>query len=505
MKPSKKHRAIARFCLGVLVFPLFQGAVLIQPRQLDSATLSSASATLTNSRLSFKASVADTTSTGATTIAIDNESADDNINHLFPGDTVCFADAGENGCIGDRSYTIGSVIGGDGGTSFTITEALENDLADTDYVIASASGNLAIQFTTIADIPSGGDVYVTIPAVDTTGKTNDGFPDTYATLAGNGFDISTLASADVSMTNCTFDTTETINEGDASNNHRITAAATAACPAGTTLTMNLANNKIINPAPYGSHTQGTADAYKITIATRDGDDNTIDNTEVAVATIEAVLVSATIELSLSFDVDAVGVGATACGKPASIASTVYSIPWGTISAPNTFYDAAHELTVSTNANSGYVVTIEEDDQMNKDWAASPADPCDSPTDSTANYTDGCIADTLCDGGSCSESSEDDWESATSNGFGYSMDNIAGTDATFEYNVATGNCEGTDETDFCARQIADIQASETRTNIMASTAPVSGSNAYTCYRLSISGLQPAGYYINKVKYRATPTF
>ena len=41
--------------------------------------------------------------------------------------------------------------------------------------------------------------------------------------------------------------------------------------------------------------------------------------------------------------------------------------------------------------------------------------------------------------------------------------------------------------------------------MSNAGPVSGSAAYVCYRIDITGTQPAGYYYNKIKYTAVPTF
>ena len=63
--------------------------------------------------------------------------------------------------------------------------------------------------------------------------------------------------------------------------------------------------------------------------------------------------------------------------------------------------------------------------------------------------------------------------------------------------------------FNAKQFADIEATESRSastaHLMTSSAPVDSSSAYVCYRLDITATQPAGYYYNKVKYTAVPTF
>jgi len=390
--------------------------------------------------------------------------------------------------------TVASIVDAD---TFLLNSGLDVTVADGTPVYATQSGSLTVTFTLTNTIPANGYVKLTIP--DPASGGNDGAPDTAASVADNGFDANGITAADVTTsggTGCTWDGTETWTAGSGSG-HTYTQVTSTACTGGTiTITID-SDPGLVNPAPvYSGHTQGTADVYTLTASTYDSSDNQIDTADIKVAPVEAVLVSATVEETLSFAVAARSVGSTSCGKPASVTSTATSIPWGSISSTDTFYDAAQQLTVSTNADAGYTVKIEENDQMGKDGTTC--------TGATAGEADNCIKDTTCDT-SCSESSEDDWETATNNGLGISLDNVTGSDAAFEYNAVSGNCTGTTESDFCARQIADMEASETNQNILSDTAPVSGSSAYVCYRLSVSGTQPAGYYYNKVKYTCTATF
>lgn len=461
-----------------------------------TGTVTTASATLTNSRLSYKSSInASGETAGTTVIDIDNESADDNTNHLFPGDTVCFSNPAESGCHGNTTYTVAGITDSD---TFTITSALGDNLVTGDFVVASASGNLTVAFDTATEIPSSGTVTITLPSVDTNNKTNDGIPDTAAAIANSGFDIkgsgtAALAAADVSFTGCTFNATETITAGGASSNTTIVATLTATCAAASTITMTTSNNKILNPAPYTSHTQGVADVYSIDILTEDSGGTDLDSGSVRVAPVEAVLVSATVDETLSFTVAGLSSSTSTCGQTTDVTTQAYSVPWGTIASTGTFYEGSQQLTVSTNATSGYSVTVEEDDQLNKD-----SDACDSPTAATADYTDGCIQDTTCGASACSESTSQDWtDASTYPGFGFSLANQAGSDAAFLYNESSRT--------FSTRQIADQQASETKQSIMSNAGPVNSNDVYVCFRIAISGLQPAGYYTNIVKYVATPTF
>jgi hypothetical protein len=479
--------------------------------KLDSANLTSASATLSNSRLSYRAGVT-TGAANSSIITIDGSgNADNDTNHLFPKDAVCFADATFAGCYSQSApYSVVSIPSS---TTFNIATPLgAAALGAADLVIATQSGSLTMAFTTVNQIPLDGDILITLPAIDTTGKTCDGFPDTNSTVATNGFDLSTVAAADISVTGCTdgnWNATETITCGTSSADHTIRIdRQTAACAASTAITVTIDSSPgVINPAPINSgHTQGTADVYEINIKTRDGSDNTLDNSDVKVAPVEGVFVSATVDETLSFSVAAVTANSgDYCGVTRTSSTpdtTAYSIPWGTISSTYAAAtnNTAQQLTVSTNALSGYKVYIEENDQMGKN-----GNVCTGATPSTGEFTFSagtCIRDTLCGSSACSHTTSADWtDMATYVGLGYSLANQSGTDAKFLYNESSRT--------FSSKTPADQEAPEVRSDtnaeIMTSSVPVSGSSIYTCYRLAIGGTQPAGYYFNKIKYTAVPTF
>ncbi|NMB84380.1 hypothetical protein GYA28_03780 [Candidatus Roizmanbacteria bacterium] len=495
----------------IFLFVFFQFSYIFfakAPISADTASLTSASVTLTNNRMSFKGGItASPESAGATTVTIDSTGSDPDRNtaNLFPNDTVCFTDSGENGCKGNRSYTVNTIPGGVTGTTFTMSPSLTTDLASSDYVVASQSGSMQIAFTTANTVPIGGSIYITIPAVDST-KTNDGLPDSNSSIATNGFDANGLQASDITVTGCTDAYwSKAFSVGDASNDHRITLTRTdAVCAASSAITVTIPD--LVNPAPIqGSNNQGQADVYTVSILTRDGSNNTIDEVNADVAAIEGVLVSATVKQTITFTVAGVTTATTTCGAVPDIESTATTVPFDVLTATNQFYNISQKLSVSTNADAGYNVKVEELDQMGRNGAA-----CTGTTPAADGYTFGsstCIRDTVCDGGACDETSgyEDDWETATNNGLGYSLKNFSGNDAAFQHNVVSGNCTGTADSDFCAKQLPDTVGSETKQTIMSNNAPVSSSSVYVCYRLSISGTQPAGYYYNKVRYTATATF
>ncbi len=97
---------------------------------------------------------------------------------------------------------------------------------------------------------------------------------------------------------------------------------------------------------------------------------------------------------------------------------------------NMFYQACHDLTVSTNAGGGYVLTAQET------YAMRTAD---------GTYT---IPDTTCDDGMCTPGVAASWLDPNKNGFGHTCWNVSGSDCAGAYangtkfrpfaNVATGN-------------------------------------------------------------------
>lgn len=468
-----------------------------------SANFTSASATLSNARFSYKAGISSGTS-GSSTVTIDSSgNADNSTNHLFPKDTVCFPGILETGCLGNANYTVANIIDT---TNFNTTTALSSTLEATGFVVATQSGSLTLAFTTATQIPANGDILVTIPAVNTTGRTNDGIPDTAATVAANGFDIGTIATTDITVTGCTDGnwTVASVTAGTASTDHTILInRATTVCAASSAITITIDSSPgLINPAPITTHTQGQADSYQINIKSRDGADATLDNSDVSVAPVEGVLISATVDEILSLTVAGVTADSGSyCGVTRTASSpdtTATSVPWGTLSPTYlaATHNTNHQITVSTNATGGYKLYAEENDQMGKDGVTC--------TGATAGESVDCIQDTVCGASECTHQTLKDWGADPSSypGLGYSLQNVTGTDALFDW-------DGTGADVFNAKQFADIEAGESRSastaHLMTNAGPVDSSSAYVCYRLDITATQPAGYYYNKVKYTAVPTF
>jgi len=466
-------------------------------KKVDSFSMSSASITLANSRLSFKAPIA-SGAAGSSLITISGAAPDTTTKHLFPGDAVCFTDAGNNVCRDNKTYTVASVPSD---TTFNITTPLTTALTATDYAVATQSGSWTIAFTTVAQVPNGGSLVVTVPMADSV-VGNNSIPDSAAATPSGGFDIGTLGSSNIIVSaGCTpanWGTSDmaTIATGSGSTDHVFTwARASTACAASTAITVTIGGPGVVNPAPVTAHYQGNADVYGITIQTKDGGGNVIDSVVPRAAPVEAVLISGTVDETLNFIVSGMSSGSSYCGNNASVSATATSIPWGH-PVTNTFVYAAQQLTVNTNAASGYTVTIEESDQMGKN-----GNICTGTTPAADGFTFGsgkCIRDTLCAASNCSETTATDWTSPTVYpGLGYSLASQSGTDAPFFYNEKTRI--------WSAKSLADKQGADTAQAIMSNTGPVSGSSIYVCYKIAIPGTQPSGYYYNIAKYTVTAIF
>ena len=494
-----------------------KGASLFNPSSIDATGLSSSSAALSNPRLSFMGNLSVGYGIGAQYITLNGTGSppDTTTAHLFPGDMVGLgtATAREN-----PNLQVGAIVDS---TNFTLKNPLVAATNANDRVYATQSGSLTVSFYTADPIPNGGSIAVLIPAPtgSYSGGASDGVPDT-AALASNGFDLNGMTTANITCPGGFTVGTLTTGTGGAGNPHIVTCNwnGGATLPSGANLTVVVGNPStvggkgLVNPAGSSTHAAGTADIYTITpktYTTANGGGTVIDTVDLKVGPVEGVLVSATVDETLSFTVAGM-TGAnikTTCGNVitpvGNKTDTTYStVPFGTIIGSTAqFYSGAQLIALSTNSPSGYVVKIDETDQMGKDGIKCAG--------ATAGESVNCIKDTTCDV-ACTESTQGRWQTNTNNGLGYAVVNVAGghNPTNFNYDSTTGNCSGNTNGSgegFCAKGFADSEGGEAKQTIMTYTAGVSGDSECVVYRVSVSGTQPAGYYYNTVRYTAYTLF
>jgi hypothetical protein len=495
IKPTKGvfSRLFRRFLVVFLSVALF-GAVAQVNNQLQSASLTSVSVTLSNSRLSFRGGLAAGNTAGSSTVILNTTPGaypSTSSAQLVEGDTLLIGEAGSLG-----TYTVASTSSL---STFTIkspanSALLAGDSEAADDVIASNSSSLTVRFTT-ANAIAGGRFRILVPSLTSDTAAADGIPD------GGYFDFGASAPTVTCPTDITgYDfvtgtataSTITINTTDY---HAYECAYSGAGASGTAFngTTNdaITISNIINPAPGASHTTGTADTYGLIVQHINSSFAVADNTAVGIGVIEAVKVTATVDPQITFQIIGLATGTSACGVNTGVTTTAASVPFGNISI-SAFTNAAQALTVSTNASSGFTVTAVENDQLGRNGGVCTGD----------NTGQDCIRDSVGDGGAMTHAVSAEWTSASAKGFAYSLHDVnSSTTEAFAYTTATGNCTGT----YCARQFADAEDSQSAVSIFSSSTVADNQNLYVCYRIIANTTTAAGNYENYLTYTATATF
>ena len=206
-----------------------------------------------------------------------------------------------------------------------------------------------------------------------------------------------------------------------------------------------------------------------------------DSGQVRVAIVDQVLVSASVDASLTFTVSGVGASSTVNGSPTTTAatSTNTTLPFGTL-VVNESKTLAHDLSVITNASAGFTVTVVQ----STDLKTAVGDTIDG-------FIDG--ADTT---------SPTPWQAPGAL--------IANPDTYGHWGLTSSDTDiparsaqfGTDEW---------VSGSTTPIAIMGNDGPADGSEpgigaTRVGYQIQISGLQEAGDdYTTTLRYIATPVF
>jgi len=177
-------------------------------------------------------------------------------------------------------------------------------------------------------------------------------------------------------------------------------------------------------------------------------------------------VSLTVDPSLSFSIAAVNSSQAVNSATTTVTSTTTTIPLGTVTASANAI-AAHDLSVTTNAGSGYTVYTR--------YSAAPTSGSNSIDDhSGSNGTPAAFS------------------AAGTEAFGYTTnDAVLGTGTADRFTSAGGN------------KWAAFTSSNAE--VAYSAAAVSAQTTRVGYQVGISGTTPAGTYTNTVIFTATPLY
>src|SRR3989344_4535675 len=295
------------------------------------------------------------------------------------------------------------------------------------------------------------DYDITVNAVEET------IVDSTDACAGDTIEITTVAADVFTFTACgTY-------AGEAAGVVIVIEIGTHATSGGT------GNTQIVN---------STAATYNLAVDSTDE-----DSQDTIIVVTAAIAVSAALDEVLTLAVAAVTSGSCTTTGGTKITSTSTTIPYAVIST-EAFYDICQQLTVVTNAGTGYTVTVYTVAGLDSGANAFAVGTCD---------------------GACNLTTPNAWATATNNGYAVCMDDTTGdaaATANAGWDTAAEQCGGGTQK---FELVADIGASEAPSTIMSSIVGVSSDVAYASWRISADATQAAGAYTGTADYITTGTF
>lgn len=485
---SKNKIIFASTSLFLVILSFF-----ISSRPSQAGTIANIRDQLDSAQLSYFGRLDNNNTAGNSIITVKTATGDapsNNNYNLFIGDTLAIA----NATSGSTQYIVSDIAGTN---SISLSTAIDNlNVFDGAYVVATRSAVHRVSFSPPSNETSG-KWQVLLKATSLSGEDpSDGMPDQ------GGFDALGLLSSDITCpwgatasVGTTVVLTSGISVGTTGPYHLITCTlpvgGTNPFGTGETGTIIIGDvNKLINPSPAINHTTGQADAgadtYSFFIRHTKSDDSII-NGETSIGKIaltESVLVTATIDPTITFYIDAIGTsvpGFNRCGATLSGGAnntTATSVNFGSISLGQ-FNTLAQRFTCSTNALSGYVVQVFES----------------APLTTINIGSTSFIPDTTCDSG-CTIDTPGLWATEVSSSqFGYSLEDILGSPVAFTYG---------DMGDFNSKPFG-VGYNNARPIMSYTSTPATEDQAYICYRITASNFQEAGTYQNQINFIATATF
>ena len=419
-------------------------------------------------------------------------------NNLFVGDTIALGSGNSGG--GLTIFSIKDI--GDTATIMLNSVVGATNAFFGSAVIATRSAIHTISWTPQSNI-TGGYWQFLIKASSRTGENAfDGIPDqqgfdlgaTTPTSGANGLGTR-VKTTDITCPNFgagtaafSVGTTVGVVVGGATNYYHVITCQlgtgnTNQVGVGYTVAIGAAlasGSQFINPSPSNGHTEGNADVYTFYVRHLDASQVlvTSDTAQGKIAAVESIRVTATVDPTLTFSIDAqnVGSGGTPCGLTLGANAnntTGDSVSFGSISL-GVFNDLAQRLSAVTNATSGYIVTVYENAPMHN--------LADNST----------LPDTTCDLNSCSVTTAGTWAvDNSSSKWGYTIQNLSVGETIFSYQQG-----------YKAFGSGSVNAQQIMRN---SSTPTTNERANVCYRLTASTTQEAGNYENKLTYTVTATF
>ncbi|MBU0648174.1 hypothetical protein KJ855_03260 [Patescibacteria group bacterium] len=324
-------------------------------------------------------------------------------------------------------------------------------------------------FTVTTAIPVSGEIDVTLPA---------------------GFDLSSLVFGDVDIELNSVDQTVVAGAGPGAaevgfvlsgqgmqfhfgSAVSLGAGQTVKIQVGDTAAGGPGNNQITNHAAAG--------IYTITLATYNAVDASLDTGDLKISLQDTITVSATVQSSLTFAIAGISNAGNNCPNAdatgtTDITTTSTTIPFGTMTVDDSKI-GCQELTVSTNATNGYIVTVEQNNDLTS-AGTDTIDEFDGADGNTDTYTTPEVW----------VQPKDATPTTHTGYFGFTSD-----DAT----ANSGN--------YASYKYAGYQDDNSPYEVAKETGPVSSEVDVVSYQLEVAQLQEAGVYTNTLMYICTATF
>jgi len=244
-------------------------------------------------------------------------------------------------------------------------------------------------------------------------------------------------------------------------------------------TSQMVVTSVTNPA--------TSTYYTINIRNYDNNGTLLERIQVMVMIIDDVLMTATVDSTLDFTISGMASGSSVNGINCDQTTTSTSTPFGTL-VVNATTTVCQKLNVTTNADGGYTVTVEQDHELQSETGSTINSFNNSP-DGTGSTTAGTwqpprnVIDEEHTYGHMGLTSDD-------------QDLSTGTGYNDFYNSGSPLYAGLNSTDPMP--------------IMHHTGPADGTTAsigeaHVAYSAQIASLQEAGDYESTLTYICTPTF
>ncbi|MEA1963210.1 MAG: hypothetical protein U9M94_03130 [Patescibacteria group bacterium] len=277
------------------------------------------------------------------------------------------------------------------------------------------------------------------------------------------------------------DTNTTCGYGDAnftaSSTGQLVDCAVTADEVGTTTQVVITG--VGNPA--------TTSTYYIEIGNYNASDELLEQVTVAVVIVDDVLMTAKVDSSLTFEVSGTSTDGIVGGIHCSNASTATTTPFGTLETGATS-TVCQTLNVTTNADDGYTVTVEQDDELTSDSLSNINSFNNSPNETGSTTPEAWVSPT---------NTLDAYHT-------YGHMGLHTDDSNLETGTTYDDFDTAGATLFAGLNTTDPMPVMHHNGPSNGVAQNSG-EAHLVYQVEIGSLQEAGDYENRLTYICTPTF